>query len=42
MSILNFYSRQGKHDLEKLGRGDMFSTAEPVELIKYLINSKNI
>ena len=37
MSILNFYSRQGKHDLEKLGMGDMFSTAKPVELIKYLI-----
>lgn len=37
MSILNFYSRQGKHDLEKLGLGEMFKTAKPVELIKYFI-----
>lgn len=37
MSILNFYSRQGKHDLEKLGLGNLFSTAKPVEMIKYLI-----
>lgn len=37
MSILNFYSRQGKHDLDKLGMGHMFKTAKPVELIKYLI-----
>lgn len=37
MSILNFYSRQGTRDLEKLGLGKIFSTAKPVELIKYLI-----
>lgn len=37
MSLLNFYSRQGKHDLEKLDMGELFSTAKPVELIKYLI-----
>ena len=37
MSILNFYSRQGKHDLDKLGMGHMFKTAKPVDLIKYLI-----
>lgn len=37
MSILNFYSRQGKHDLEKLGMGELFSTAKPVEMIKYFI-----
>lgn len=37
MSILNFYSRQGKHDLQKLGLGEMFKTAKPVGLIKYFI-----
>ena len=37
MSILNFYSRHGKHDLERLGLGDIFSTAKPVEMIKYFI-----
>lgn len=37
MSILNFYSRQGKHDLEKLGLGHMFKTAKPTEMIKYFI-----
>ncbi|URD68593.1 site-specific DNA-methyltransferase [Conchiformibius steedae DSM 2580] len=37
MSILNFYSRQGKHDLEKLGMGHLFKTAKPVEMIKYLV-----
>lgn len=37
MSILNFYSRQGKHDLEKLGLGHIFSTAKPVAMIKYFI-----
>lgn len=45
LSILNFYSRQGKHNLEKLGLGNLFSTAKPVEMIKYFIklsqNSKN-
>lgn len=38
MSILPFYSRQGKHDLEKLGLKNIFKTAKPVELIKYLIS----
>lgn len=42
MSILNFYSRQGKHDLDKLDLGDVFSTAKPVELIKYLIKISQI
>lgn len=37
MSILNFYSRQGKHDLDKLGLKDIFNTPKPVEMIKYLI-----
>lgn len=37
MSILNFYSRQGKHDLEKLGLGHMFKTAKPTQMIKYFI-----
>lgn len=37
MSILNFYSRQGKHDLEKLGLGHMFKTAKPIQMIKYFI-----
>ena len=37
MSLLNFYSRQGRHDLEKLGLKDVFQTAKPVKLIKYLI-----
>lgn len=42
MSILNFYSRQGKHDLEKLGLGNLFSTAKPVEMIKYLIKISSL
>lgn len=42
MSILNFYSRQGKHDLQKLGLGDIFSTAKPVEMIKYLIKISQV
>ena len=37
MSLLNFYSRQGKHDLEKLGLEEVFKTAKPVNLVKYLI-----
>lgn len=36
-SILNFYSRQGTNDLNKLGLRDLFDTPKPVELIKYLI-----
>jgi adenine-specific DNA-methyltransferase len=36
-SFLNFYSRQGKHDLNKLGLRDLFDTPKPVELIKHLI-----
>lgn len=42
MSILNFYSRQGKHDLEKLDMGHLFSTAKPVEMIKYLIKISQV
>lgn len=42
MSILNFYSRQGKHDLAKWGMENLFSTAKPVELIKYLIKISQI
>ncbi|AUX61087.1 DNA methyltransferase [Simonsiella muelleri] len=42
MSILNFYSRQGKHDLERLDLGNVFSTAKPVEMIKYLIKISQI
>jgi len=36
-SILDFYSRQGSNDLNKLGLRDLFDTPKPVELIKYLI-----
>ncbi len=36
-SILNFYSRMGTNDLNKLGLRDLFDTPKPVELIKYLI-----
>ena len=36
-SVLNFFSRQGGHDLEKLGLKDIFDTPKPVKLIKYLI-----
>ena len=36
-SILPFYSRQGKHNLIKLGLRDIFDTPKPVELIKFLI-----
>ena len=42
MSILSFYSRQGKHDLQKLGLGDIFSTAKPVDMIKYFIKISQI
>lgn len=37
VSILNFYSRQGTNDLNKLGLRGIFDTPKPVELIKYLI-----
>lgn len=36
-SILNYYSRQGTNDLNKLGLRDLFDTPKPVELIKFLI-----
>lgn len=36
-SLLDFYSRQGSNDLNKLGLRDLFDTPKPVELIKYLI-----
>lgn len=37
LSVLDFYSRQGTNDLNKLGLRDLFDTPKPVELIKYLI-----
>lgn len=37
LSILDFYSRQGTNDLDKLGLRGLFDTPKPVELIKYLI-----
>ncbi|HHX49469.1 MAG TPA: site-specific DNA-methyltransferase [Clostridiales bacterium] len=37
-SVLNFYSRQGTNDLNKLGLRDLFDTPKPVKLIKFLIN----
>lgn len=40
-SILNFYSRQGTNDLNKLGLRDIFDTPKPVELIKFLIRIAN-
>lgn len=36
-SILNFYSRQGTHDLKHLGLQDMFDTPKPVEMLKFFI-----
>ena len=36
-SLLNFYSRQGTNDLNKLGLRDLFDTPKPVEMIKFLI-----
>lgn len=36
-SVLNFYSRQGTNDLNKLGLRDLFDTPKPVDLIKFLI-----
>ncbi len=35
--MLDFYSRQGTKDLEKLGLKGLFKTPKPVELIKYLL-----
>lgn len=35
--LLDCYSRQGKHDLDKLNMVELFSTAKPVGLIKYLV-----
>lgn len=39
MSVLNFYSRQGFHDLEnEIGKAaELFATPKPVELISYLL-----
>ncbi|MBR2709642.1 site-specific DNA-methyltransferase [Candidatus Saccharibacteria bacterium] len=36
-SILNFYSRQGTHDLKRLGLQDVFDTPKPVEMLKFFI-----
>ncbi|MDR1447898.1 MAG: site-specific DNA-methyltransferase [Candidatus Ancillula sp.] len=36
-SILDFYSRHGTNDLNKLGLRNLFDTPKPVELIKHLI-----
>lgn len=36
-SILDFYSRQGTHDLERLGLKGLFDTPKPLNLMKYLI-----
>lgn len=41
-SILNFYSRQGTNDLNKLGLRGLFDTPKPVELIKFLIRISNV
>ena len=40
-SLLNFYSRQGTNNLNKLGLRDLFDTPKPVELIKFLIRLLN-
>tara|TARA_Y100000817_G_scaffold118511_1_gene92924 strand:+ start:298 stop:1470 length:1173 start_codon:yes stop_codon:yes gene_type:complete len=39
MSFLNFYSRQGVHDLDKLGLKGLFDTPKPVDMIKLFILS---
>ena len=36
-SILNFYSRQGTHDLKRLGLQGVFDTPKPVEMLKFFI-----
>ena len=41
-SILNYYSRYGTKDLEKLGLYGLFDTPKPVELIKFLIRLANL
>lgn len=37
MSMLNFYSRQGTHDLDELGLKGAFDTPKPVDMIKLFI-----
>lgn len=37
MSMLNFYSRQGTHGLDRLGLKGVFDTPKPVEMIKLFI-----
>lgn len=37
MSMLNFYSRQGTHDLDRLGLKRVFDTPKPVDMIKLFI-----
>jgi len=41
-SILNFYSRYGTNDLNRLGLRGLFDTPKPVELIKFLIRVANV
>lgn len=36
-SVLNFYSRQGTHDLKKLGLQGVFDVPKPVEMLKFFI-----
>ena len=40
-SILNFYSRQGTHDLKRLGLQGVFDTPKPVEMLKFFIRMTN-
>ena len=37
MSMLNFYSRQGQHDLDRLGMKHVFDTPKPVDMMKLFI-----
>lgn len=41
-SVMNYYSRQGTKDLDKLGMGGFFSTAKPIEMLKYLLRISTI
>ncbi|MBQ3325722.1 site-specific DNA-methyltransferase [Candidatus Saccharibacteria bacterium] len=41
-SILNFYSRQGTHDLKRLGLQGLFDTPKPVEMLKFFIRMTHL